>query len=43
MTHYLLRFLQEEMLLLWKRNFLSYQTVSEGQAGPTAWPGSSRT
>lgn len=29
MTHYLLRFLQEDMLLLWDRNFLSYQTVSE--------------
>jgi Insertion element 4 transposase N-terminal/Transposase DDE domain len=29
MAHYLLRFLQEEMLLLWDRNFLSYQTVFE--------------
>src|SRR5450759_1394905 len=29
MAHYLLRFLQEDMLLLWDRNFLSYQTVSE--------------
>jgi len=29
MTHYLLRFLRQDMLLLWDRNFLSYQTVSE--------------
>ncbi len=29
MSHYLLRFLQEGMLLLWDRNFLSYQTISE--------------
>ena len=29
MAHYLLRFLQQDMLLLWDRNFLSYQTVSE--------------
>jgi hypothetical protein len=29
MAHYLLRFLREGMLLLWDRNFLSYQTVSE--------------
>jgi hypothetical protein len=29
MAHYLLRFLQEDMLLLWDRNFLSYQTLSE--------------
>src|SRR3954451_3661952 len=29
MAHYLLRFLREDMLLLWDRNFLSYQTVSE--------------
>lgn len=29
MTHYLLRFLQPDMLLLWDRGFLSYQTVSE--------------
>ena len=29
MAHYLLRFLQRDMLLLWDRNFLSYQTVSE--------------
>jgi hypothetical protein len=29
MAHYLLRFLKEDMLLLWDRNFLSYQTVSE--------------
>ena len=29
MAHYLLRFLQKDMLLLWDRNFLSYQTVSE--------------
>lgn len=29
MAHYLLRFLQPNMLLLWDRNFLSYQTVSE--------------
>src|SRR6266481_5851008 len=29
MTHYLLRFLRPDMLLLWDRNFLSYQTVSE--------------
>jgi Insertion element 4 transposase N-terminal/Transposase DDE domain len=28
-AHYLLRFLQEDMLLLWDRNFLSYQTLSE--------------
>jgi hypothetical protein len=29
MTHYLLRFLRPDMLLLWDRNFLSYQSVSE--------------
>jgi hypothetical protein len=29
MAHYLLRFLQPDMLLLWDRGFLSYQTVSE--------------
>ncbi len=29
MAHYLLRFLQKDMLLLWDRNFFSYQTVSE--------------
>jgi hypothetical protein len=29
MAHYLLRFLQPDMLLLWDRNFLSSQTVSE--------------
>jgi Transposase DDE domain/Insertion element 4 transposase N-terminal len=29
MAHYLLRSLQKGMLLLWDRNFLSYQTVSE--------------
>jgi hypothetical protein len=29
MAHYLLRFLQEGMFLLWDRNFLSYQTLSE--------------
>ena len=29
MAHDLLRFLQKDMLLLWDRNFLSYQTVSE--------------
>jgi hypothetical protein len=29
LAHYLLRFLQEDMLLLWDRNFLSYQTVFE--------------
>ena len=29
MAHYLLRSLQRDMLLLWDRNFLSYQTVSE--------------
>jgi len=29
MAHYLLRSLQEDMLLLWDRGFLSYQTVSE--------------
>jgi hypothetical protein len=29
MAHYLLRFLQKDMLLLWDRNFLSYQTASE--------------
>ena len=29
MAHYLLRFLQPNMLLLWDRNFLSYQTVAE--------------
>ena len=29
MAHYLLRYLQEDMLLLWDRNFLSYQTLSE--------------
>jgi Insertion element 4 transposase N-terminal/Transposase DDE domain len=29
MAHYLLRSLQKDMLLLWDRNFLSYQTVSE--------------
>jgi hypothetical protein len=29
MAHYLLRSLREDMLLLWDRNFLSYQTVSE--------------
>src|SRR3954452_20860552 len=29
MAHYLLRFLRDDMLLLWDRNFLSYQTVSE--------------
>ena len=34
MAHYLLRSLQKDMLLLWDRNFLSYQTVSEvRQAG----------
>ena len=30
MAHYLLRFLQKDMLLLWDRNFLSYQTVCRG-------------
>jgi hypothetical protein len=29
MAHHLLRFLREDMLLLWDRNFLSYRTVSE--------------
>src|SRR4051812_13370557 len=29
MAHYLLRFLQPDMLLLWDRDFLSYQTVAE--------------
>jgi hypothetical protein len=29
MAHYLLRSLREDMLLLWDRNFLSYQTVAE--------------
>jgi Transposase DDE domain len=29
MAHYLLRSLREDMLLLWDRNFLSYQTLSE--------------
>ncbi len=29
MSHYLLRFLRRDMLLLWDRNFLSYQTASE--------------
>jgi hypothetical protein len=29
MAHHLLRFLQKDMLLLWDRNFLSYQTVTE--------------
>ncbi len=29
MAHHLLRFLQRDMLLLWDRNFLSYQTISE--------------
>src|SRR3954465_4530479 len=29
MPHYLLRLLQPDMLLLWDRNFLSYQTVAE--------------
>jgi hypothetical protein len=29
MAHYLLRFLQKDMLLLWDRNFLSYRTVAE--------------
>src|SRR3954471_16772401 len=29
MAHYLLRFLQPDMLLLWDRNFLSYRTVAE--------------
>ena len=29
MAHYLLRSLQKDMLLLWDRNFLSYQTVAE--------------
>jgi Insertion element 4 transposase N-terminal/Transposase DDE domain len=29
MAHYLLRFLEPDMLLLWDRNFLSYRTVSE--------------
>jgi hypothetical protein len=29
MAHYLLRFLRKDMLLLWDRNFLSYQTLSE--------------
>lgn len=29
MAHHLLRFLQKDMLLLWDRNFLSYQTVAE--------------
>jgi hypothetical protein len=29
MAHYLLRFLREDMLLLWDRNFLSYQTAAE--------------
>jgi hypothetical protein len=29
MAHYLLRYLREDMLLLWDRNFLSYQTVFE--------------
>lgn len=32
MAHYLLRFLREDMLLLWDRNFLSYRTVSEVRA-----------
>ncbi len=44
MAHYLLRFLQQDMLLLWDRNFLSYQTVAEvRQRGRICWPGSSRT
>ena len=29
MAHHLLRFLDKDMLLLWDRNFLSYQTVAE--------------
>ena len=29
MSHYLLRFLRHDMLLLWDRNFLSYRTISE--------------
>jgi hypothetical protein len=29
MAHHLLRFLRPDMLLLWDRNFLSYQTVAE--------------
>jgi hypothetical protein len=29
MAHYLLRFLRQDMLLLWDRGFLSYQTLSE--------------
>jgi len=29
MAHYLVRFLQENMLLLWDRNFLSYELVHE--------------
>lgn len=29
MAHYLLRSLQQDMLLLWDRNFLSYQTLTE--------------
>jgi hypothetical protein len=29
MAHYLLRFLQQDLLLLWDRNFLSYRTVAE--------------
>jgi hypothetical protein len=29
MAHYLLRLLRQDMLLLWDRNFFSYQTVSE--------------
>ena len=29
MAHHLLRSLQKDMLLLWDRNFLSYQTVAE--------------
>ena len=29
MAHYLLRSLQQDMLLLWDRNFLSYRTVAE--------------
>jgi hypothetical protein len=33
MAHHLLRFLQKDMLLVWDRNFLSYQTVSEVRQG----------
>src|SRR5215213_3001598 len=32
MAHRLLRELQPDMLLLWDRNFLSYQTVAEDRA-----------